>query len=179
MEPYVLEYPNKGKKMFYDYLKTDLVGTLTLVADEKGLRYINFQTARYPVNLEQDWKHKPIFFTETKAQLNAYFNGDLNAFDLPLAPMGTDFQKRVWQMLQKIPYGTVTSYLWVAEQIGNPKAVRAVGGANGKNPLPVIIPCHRVIGSNGSLTGFGAGLDIKKRLIKLENAFTTLEKLTM
>jgi methylated-DNA-[protein]-cysteine S-methyltransferase len=159
--------------MFYDYLKTDLVGVLTLVADEKGLRHINFQTSRFPVFLKQEWKHEPSFFTEIKTQLTNYFNGKIDAFDLPLAPVGTDFQKRVWQILQKIPYGTVTSYLWVAEQIDNPKAVRAVGGANGKNPLPVVIPCHRVIGSDGSLTGFGAGLKIKKCLIDLEKVSTT------
>lgn len=154
--------------MVYDYFETGLIGVLTLVADEEGLRQIHFQKDGAPVRVESDWKRDPAFFTPVKAQLRAYFHGALKYFDLPLAPMGTPFQKSVWQTLQKIPYGTVASYRWVAEQIGNPKAVRAVGGANGKNPLPIVIPCHRVIGANGALTGFGGGLDIKQRLIDLE-----------
>jgi methylated-DNA-[protein]-cysteine S-methyltransferase len=154
--------------MVYDYFESGLIGVLTLVADEEGLRQIHFQKDGAPVRVESDWKRDPAFFTPAKAQLEAYFHGALKYFDLSLAPMGTPFQKSVWQTLQKIPYGTVASYRWVAEQIGNPKAVRAVGGANGKNPLPIVIPCHRVIGSNGTLTGFGGGLDIKQRLIDLE-----------
>jgi methylated-DNA-[protein]-cysteine S-methyltransferase len=157
--------------MFYDYFETGVVGRLTLVADEKGLRHINFQTSRHAVQIKDDWERNPSFLTEEKKQLKAYFDGKLKTFKLPLAPMGTDFQKRVWQTLQRIPYGAVTSYQWVAEKIGNPKAVRAVGGANGKNPLAIVVPCHRVIGRDGSLTGFSAGLDIKARLIKLEKRF--------
>jgi methylated-DNA-[protein]-cysteine S-methyltransferase len=158
--------------MFYDYFETGVVGCLTLVADEKGLRHINFQTSRHAVQIKDDWEQNPTFLAEAKKQLKAYFDGKLKRFKLPLAPMGTDFQKRVWQTLQKIPYGSVTSYQWVAEKIGNPKAVRAVGGANGKNPLALVVPCHRVIGRDGSLTGFGAGLDIKARLINLEKRYT-------
>lgn len=154
--------------MKYDYLSTDLIGTLTLVADEKGLRRIAFETAKNPIRIKTDWQRAPAFFKEAKAQLTAYLSGDLKTFDLPLAPEGTDFQKRVWQALMTIPYGAVKSYGWIARKIGNPKAVRAVGGANGKNPLPIVIPCHRVIGSNGSLTGFGGGLALKQRLIELE-----------
>jgi methylated-DNA-[protein]-cysteine S-methyltransferase len=154
--------------MVYDYFETGLIGVLTLVADEQGLRRIQFQKDRTHVAIESDWKQDPGYFTQVKTQLRAYFNGALTYFDLPLAPMGTTFQKYVWQTLLKIPYGTLASYRWVADQIGNPKAVRAVGGANGKNPLPIVIPCHRVIGSNGALTGFGGGLDIKQRLIDLE-----------
>ena len=157
--------------MFYDYFETGVIGPLTLVADEKGLRHIAFHTSRHPVRIKDDWEQNSSFFTEVKTQLRAYFDGKLKTFKLPLAPMGTDFQKRVWQTLQRIPYGAVTSYQWVAEKIGNPKAVRAVGGANGKNPLAIVVPCHRVIGRDGSLTGFGAGLDIKARLIKLEKRF--------
>jgi methylated-DNA-[protein]-cysteine S-methyltransferase len=97
-----------------------------------------------------------------------YFRGEREDFDLPLAPRGTAFQVAVWQALRKIPYGSVTTYRWVAEQVGNPQATRAVGAANGKNPLPIVIPCHRVIGSNGTLTGFGGGLEVKQRLIALE-----------
>lgn len=154
--------------MIYDYFDTGLIGSLTLIADEQGLRHIDFEAEKYPATIQPDWVRDPCFFVEAKAQLKAYFNGELQQFNLPLAPEGTPFQQSVWQALRTIPYGTVTSYRWVAEQIGNPKAVRAVGGANGKNPLPVIIPCHRVIGSNGTLTGFGGGLDVKQRLIDLE-----------
>ncbi|MBW1814287.1 MAG: methylated-DNA--[protein]-cysteine S-methyltransferase, partial [Deltaproteobacteria bacterium] len=118
--------------------------------------------------IESDWKQDSNYFKRVKAQLRAYFNSELKQFDLTLAPEGTAFQKSVWKTLQDIPYGTVTTYQWVANQIGNPKAVRAVGGANGKNPIAIVIPCHRVIGSNGSLTGFGGGLDVKQRLINLE-----------
>ena len=92
----------------------------------------------------------------------------MKQFDLPLAPVGTPFQLKVWQALRAIPYGELVSYKTIAEAVGNPKAVRAVGGANGKNPIPIIVPCHRVIGSDGSLTGFGGGLETKKRLIDLE-----------
>jgi methylated-DNA-[protein]-cysteine S-methyltransferase len=156
--------------MFYDHFDTGLIGTLTLVADEAGLRHIDFATAKHPTAMVPSWKKNPGFFKAAKAQLRAYFNGELRAFDLPLAPTGTPFQQRVWQVLGTIPYGTLASYRWVAEQIGNPKAVRAVGGANARNPLPVVIPCHRVIGRNGALTGFGGGLEIKQRMIELEKA---------
>jgi len=108
------------------------------------------------------------FFAPVKAQLRAYFKRELKQFDLPLAPVGTPFQLKVWQALRAIPYGELVSYKTIAEAVGNSKAVRAVGGANGKNPIPIIVPCHRVIGSDGSLTGFGGGLETKKRLIDLE-----------
>ncbi len=156
--------------MFYDYYATGLIGTLTLVGDERGLRQIVFENGRRPVVLQADWQRDPDFFSAAKAQLADYFNGARRTFDLPLAPQGTPFQLAVWQILQKIPYGSVTTYGWVAEQLGNPRAVRAVGGANGKNPLPIVIPCHRVIGSDGTLTGFGGGLDVKQRLIALEKS---------
>lgn len=154
--------------MVYDIFETNCIGLLTLAADEQGLRRINFETSRKPVFIGSDWNRDPDYFKNIKAQLRAYFNGELKQFDLPLAPEGTAFQQAVWKTLQTIPYGTVTTYQWVADQIGNPKAVRAVGGANGKNPIAIVIPCHRVIGSDGSLTGFGGGLDVKQRLIGLE-----------
>jgi methylated-DNA-[protein]-cysteine S-methyltransferase len=154
--------------MFYDYFETGRIGTLTLIGDERGLRRIGFATRRKPLNIHADWRHHPDFFNEAKGQLKAYFRGERRDFDLPLAPEGTAFQIAVWQALCKIPYGAVTTYRWVAEQVGNPRAVRAVGAANGKNPLPIVIPCHRVIGSNGTLTGFGGGLEVKQCLIDLE-----------
>ena len=101
-------------------------------------------------------------------QLGEYFNGDRQEFDLPLAPSGTSFQREVWDALIKIPYGQTVSYAQLAGRIGRPAAVRAVGAANGQNPIPIVIPCHRVIGSNGSLVGFGGGLEMKKFLLRLE-----------
>jgi methylated-DNA-[protein]-cysteine S-methyltransferase len=154
--------------MYYDFLETGIIGTLTLVGDEAGLRHIDFEEERSPITIRDQWKKKPDFFAPVKQQLRAYFKRELEQFDIPLAPVGTPFQLKVWQALRTIPYGELVSYKTIAEAIGNPKAVRAVGGANGKNPLPIIVPCHRVIGSDGSLTGFGGGLETKKRLIDLE-----------
>ena len=156
--------------MYYDFLKTGLIGTLTLVGDEAGLRRIDFEKEKNPITIQGEWKKQPGFFDSVKAQLKAYFKGELKVFDILLAPVGTPFQLKVWQALSSIPYGELVSYKTIAEAIGNPKAVRAVGGANGKNPIPIIVPCHRVIGSDGSLTGFGGGLETKKRLIDLECA---------
>ncbi len=103
-------------------------------------------------------------------QLDEYFKGERKKFDLPLCPKGTDFQKRVWKELLKIPYGEVCSYSDIAERIGSPKSCRAVGGANNKNPILIIVPCHRVIGKNGSLVGYGEGLDVKEFLLNLEKS---------
>ncbi|MBI4964557.1 MAG: methylated-DNA--[protein]-cysteine S-methyltransferase [Desulfomonile tiedjei] len=154
--------------MFYDYFDTGLIGTLTLVGDEQGLRHIVFPKEKNPSTIQDDWLKRPQFFAPVKAQLRAYFKGELKRFNLALAPVGTTFQLKVWQALLTIPYGELVSYKDIAQAIGNPKAVRAVGGAIGKNPIPIIVPCHRCIGSDGSLTGFGGGLDTKKRLIDLE-----------
>jgi len=158
--------------LYYDYFETGLIGTLTLIGDEAGLKHILFEKEKNQVVIQNDWMKNPDFFTQVKTQLRAYFNAELENFNLALAPEGTAFQRRVWQALQNIPYGELVSYKKIAEAIGNPKAVRAVGGANGKNPLPVIVPCHRVIGSDGSLTGFGGGLQTKQLLIDLEHSRT-------
>ncbi len=107
---------------------------------------------------------------EARCQLTAYFDGRLRTFDLPLAPNGTDFQRRVWTELTKIPFGMTVSYADLARRVSNAAAVRAVGAANGRNPIPIIVPCHRVIGSNGSLTGFGGGLQRKQWLLTHEGA---------
>jgi len=112
---------------------------------------------------------------ETIAQLRAYFAGRLRAFDVPLAPGGTPFQAAVWQALLTIPYGATRSYSEIAATVGRPDAVRAVGTANGANPIPIIIPCHRVIGSNGKLVGFGGGLDMKRQLLDLESGKSRLD----
>jgi methylated-DNA-[protein]-cysteine S-methyltransferase len=154
--------------MFYDHFETGLIGTLMLAAEDQGLRYIYFPQGRNTRPVQPDWQRRPEHFREVKRQLAAYFRGDLKTFDLELAPEGTEFQHRVWAALSRIPYGTVVSYRSIAEAIDNPRAVRAVGGATGKNPIPIIVPCHRVIGSNGALTGFGGGLQTKSRLLDLE-----------
>jgi len=148
------------------------VGGLRLVAEEIGLRSVWFlrgggrQESRAVHN--PAWTEDAGFFADVIRQLRAYFAGDLREFDIPLLMEGTEFQKRVWESLQAIPYGETISYGELAKRIGDPKAVRAVGAANGQNPIPIIVPCHRVIGSNGSLTGFGGGLENKKKLLELE-----------
>lgn len=110
-------------------------------------------------------------FAAVIAQLDEYFAGERRKFDLPLAPQGTPFQLRVWRELRKIPYGRTITYATLAHRAGNDAACRAVGAANGRNPLPIIVPCHRVIGSDGSLTGFGGGIAAKQRLLELEGAW--------
>jgi len=150
------------------------VGPLLLAADEGGLREVRFVAGRRPQFADPDWKQNAAPFREATRQLRSYFAGELQEFDLPLVLEGTDFQLSVWRNLRKIPYGKTMSYLQLAERIGNPKAVRAVGLANGANPIPIIIPCHRVIGSNGSLTGFGGGLPAKQKLLALESSQLSL-----
>ena len=155
--------------MIYDYLETDMAGTLILAGDEKGLRHLNFIGGKYPVVIQGDWQRDPAHFTTVKNQLAAYFAGEHQTFEVDLFLEGTPFQMKVWSALLKIPYGTVVSYQWIAKRIGNSGAMRAVGAANGRNPISIIIPCHRVIGKQGKLTGYGGGLDVKQRLIRLEN----------
>jgi len=107
--------------------------------------------------------------SDVAKQLHEYFRGERHSFDLELAPRGTDFQRLCWSALQRIPYGETRSYSDIAREIGRPAAVRAVGAANGANPIPIVIPCHRVVGSNGSLTGFGGGIETKRWLLALES----------
>ena len=144
------------------------VGPLLLAADDGGLRRIEFVNGRNPVQADPQWRDDAEPLRETMRQLRAYFAGELEAFDLPLAPEGTPFQIGVWNRLCEIPYGETISYGELARRIGNPNASRAVGLANGSNPIPIVIPCHRVIGSNGKLTGYGGGLPIKEKLLALE-----------
>jgi methylated-DNA-[protein]-cysteine S-methyltransferase len=146
-----------------------LLGTMLLAANERGLRSINFAASKRAERPQADWREDRAFFSETIRQLRAYFEGELREFNLPLAPEGTEFQMRVWQNLREIPYGETISYGQLATRLGNPKASRAVGLANGTNPIPIIIPCHRVIGSDGSLVGYGGGLENKKILLALES----------
>lgn len=154
--------------MFYTSIESP-VGKLLLAGDALGLRQLSFESSKRAASVRPDWSEDKAPFAEVIRQLRAYFSGELKAFDLPLAPEGTEFQLLVWNSLRRIPYGETISYAQLAENIGNPKAVRAVGLANGCNPIPIIIPCHRVIGSDGSLTGFGGGLPNKRKLLALES----------
>ncbi|HBX36466.1 MAG TPA: cysteine methyltransferase [Pseudohongiella sp.] len=144
------------------------VGSLLLAGDGSALRLIGFPSGKAARQPQPDWMRRNEAFKQVKQQLQAYFAGELKSFDLNLAPQGTDFQRQVWQALQQIPYGATASYGDIARQIGRPDASRAVGAANGQNPIPIVIPCHRVIGSDGSLTGFGGGLACKRQLLVLE-----------
>ena len=137
-------------------------------ADDAGLRHILFQQGARSRAPDPAWRRVDALPLEAADQLSAYFAGDLRQFHLPLAPEGTTFQLEVWAALEEIPYGQTTTYAGIANQIGRPTSTRAVGAANGQNPLPIVVPCHRVIGSDGSLTGFGGGLPIKQALLALE-----------
>ncbi len=147
------------------------VGPLFLAADASGLRAIEFRDNRHPVRRREDWREgdSPIL-RQARAQLQEYFAGRRRTFELPLSPQGTPFQRSVWMALATIPYGQTLSYAGLAARLGRPSAMRAVGAANGRNPLPIVLPCHRVIGANGALTGFGGGLPTKQYLLKLEGA---------
>jgi methylated-DNA-[protein]-cysteine S-methyltransferase len=153
----------------YDELSTP-IGTLRLVADAQGLRQIWFETERHPKQASPDWVRSPDALAFARVQLEEYFAGTRQVFELPLHPLGTPFQHAVWQELARIPYGATISYGELARRLGQPAAMRAVGAANGRNPLPIVLPCHRVIGANGSLTGFGGGLPIKRYLLTLEDS---------
>lgn len=147
------------------------VGPLLLGADDDALRLIWFSTPRHPLPRDVVLaRGGNAVLREAGLQLEAYFAGKRRRFDLPLQPAGTDFQREVWSMLAQIPYGQTWSYRDLAQRIGRPQAVRAVGAANGRNPLPIVLPCHRVIGADGSLTGFGGGLPAKQFLLTMEGA---------
>lgn len=146
------------------------VGPLMLAADDHALRHIEFRDNCHPAD-RRDWHggDNPIL-QAAQQQLGEYFTGNRRQFDLPLAPHGTDFQCTVWRALAEIPYGSTISYAQLAQRLGNPNGTRAVGAANGRNPLPIVLPCHRVIGADGGLTGFGGGLPTKQFLLRLEGA---------
>jgi methylated-DNA-[protein]-cysteine S-methyltransferase len=149
------------------------IGPLTLVAEAGRLTALYLDAQRHrpdEASLGEPGDPDAAPFAAAARQLAGYFAGQRTEFDLPLAPAGTDFQRRVWAALQTIPYGQTWSYAQLAEKIGRASAVRAVGMANGKNPISLVIPCHRVIGSDGSLTGYGGGLDRKRFLLDLESS---------
>jgi methylated-DNA-[protein]-cysteine S-methyltransferase len=153
--------------MFYYYYDSP-VGEL-LLTGETYLETLNFPTGKTRPAPLADWIFSREKFEPVILQLDQYFKGERKTFDLELHLKGTPFQKQVWQELVKIPYGQTISYGELAHRIGNPNASRAVGMANGKNPVSIIVPCHRVIGKKGDLTGFGGGLAVKKKLLELEN----------
>lgn len=145
------------------------IGRLFIAASDVGIRAIEFPENRHPVKRDGDWREgtHPLLDT-ARTQLDEYFALKRKRFDLPLAPRGTEFQLQVWNALREIPFGQTRSYAQQATTIGKPTATRAVGAANGRNPIPIIVPCHRVIGASGALTGFGGGIETKRFLLRLE-----------
>ena len=167
-------FMEKEPPVNYCYLESP-IGTLLIAGDDEAVRRIEFPDHGKARKPESDWRESsrgPV--GEAIRQLREYFAGKRTDFDLPLAPDGTPFQRGVWRRLQEIPYGETISYGELAKRVGNPKASRAVGAANGQNPIPIVIPCHRVIGANGKLTGFGGGLPTKEKLLALEARQLTL-----
>lgn len=153
------------------------VGQLLLTAEDAGLTRVYFERHVYGDPVNPPWRRAAEHggtaadvIRESRRQLDAYFVGELTAFSVPLAPVGTDFQQRVWTALRGIAFGDTVSYSEIARRIGAPDAVRAVGAANGRNPLPIVVPCHRVIGTSGALTGFGGGIERKRWLLQHEGA---------
>ncbi len=159
--------------MYYTFFKVSLF-EIYLVGDAKGITrlYLDDGKQVQPFVVEQDWQRNDEFFIEAVTQVREYLEGTRRVFDLVLNPEGTVFQKEVWKALMEIPYGQTVSYKDIGIQIGNPKAARAVGMANNKNPIPIIIPCHRVIGASGKLTGYAFGIGVKAALLELEMANT-------
>jgi methylated-DNA-[protein]-cysteine S-methyltransferase len=157
------------KILFYRHLSSPL-GKLLLTSDGQSLTglFMTRLAERSAPEAEARWKQDDAPFREAVEQLNAYFEGEATSFDLPLNMVGTSFQRRVWRELCKIPFGRAISYAELARRIGQPSASRAVGGANGRNPVSIIVPCHRVIGADGGLGGYGGGLDRKRWLLEHE-----------
>jgi len=159
------------------------IGELVLAASDAALAAVYFRTSRQapppprePAGWVEDDGRGPAgeLLARTRQELAEYFAGTRTTFDIPLDPPGTAFQRRVWDALRAIPYGTTLSYSELARRLGDPRATRAVGAANGRNPIPIIVPCHRVVGANGALTGFGGGLDRKRWLLEHEGALMML-----
>jgi methylated-DNA-[protein]-cysteine S-methyltransferase len=152
---------------YFTYLDTP-IGTLLIAGDDDAITRISFARDGAPDRPEAGWIRDDTRFDDASTQLLEYFAGKRREFTLPLRPQGTEFQRKVWKVLLDIPFGETRSYGWLAMAIGNPAASRAVGAANGANPIPIVVPCHRVIGTSGALTGFGGGIPVKKFLLELE-----------
>ena len=150
------------------------VGALLLVSDGEALTGLYTENHRGDPGPRPSWRRDPGPFREAAAQLAAYFEGEARPFDLPLAPRGTDFQRAVWAALREIPFGVCISYGELARRIGRPAASRAVGAANGRNPISIVVPCHRVVGAGGALTGYAGGLGCKRRLLDHEARFAVV-----
>lgn len=154
--------------IYYDILPSPL-GNLLLVADDSGLKQILFEDQNLLENIKDNWIKESSKLKPVSDQLISYFNKERTAFNVKLSPKGTAFQQQIWNQLLKIPYGQTCSYQDIALAINKPSACRAIGMANSKNPIPIIIPCHRVIGKNGKLTGYAGGLETKAKLLAIEN----------
>jgi methylated-DNA-[protein]-cysteine S-methyltransferase len=153
--------------MHYSYVESP-IGDLLVAGDDGVLKLVSFPRGSMAREPDEGWVRDDSEFDEVRRELGEYFEGKRESFDVPLEAGGTDFQRDVLGALQQIPYGETRTYGEIAEHLGKPKASRAVGAANGRNPIPILIPCHRVIGSDGSLTGFGGGIDTKEFLLSLE-----------
>ncbi|MDM8546922.1 methylated-DNA--[protein]-cysteine S-methyltransferase [Candidatus Venteria ishoeyi] len=155
--------------MYYSEFSTQFCDII-IAGDEQGIRHLHLNTGqgKRQFSIAPDWQQNDVLFAEARRQIQAYAAGELKDFSLSLNPQGSAFQQRVWQALYKIPFAQLRTYKDIAIAIAQPSAARAVGMANSRNPIPLIVPCHRVIGSNGKLTGFAGGLDIKQRLIEWE-----------
>ncbi|WP_416149060.1 methylated-DNA--[protein]-cysteine S-methyltransferase [Salipaludibacillus sp. HK11] len=173
-----------AKRPFIYYTEMDSpIGDITLATSDQGICFIEFGSVksacssmdrklrRLQLKGELKEDNTAVSLIDARQQLKEYFAAEREYFDLPLDLIGTKFQELVWNQIAKIPYGVTKSYKQIATEIGAPKAVRAIGGANNKNPVPIIVPCHRVIGSNGSMVGYGGGLEKKEILLKLEGSF--------
>ncbi len=157
-------------QIFYYAHMSSPVGALCIAATESGLARVEFDRGDFPPDDGNSWTESQERTAVYRRQLEEYFARARKQFDFPLDLVGTEFEKRCWRALRDIPYGETRSYAQIARAIGNPKATRAVGLANGKNPVAIVVPCHRVIGANGDLTGYGGGLEIKRKLLQLEGA---------
>ena len=157
--------------MIYSHIPSPVGDLLVARADRaSGLAGLYLPTGRHAAALKGDWVRDDGGFDDVRVQLGEYFAGEREEFELPLAAVGTDFQRRVWAALVEIPYGETASYGTVALRLGSPGASRAVGLANGRNPISIVVPCHRVIGANGSMTGYGGGIEAKSWLLNHESA---------
>lgn len=162
--------------MYYTKFKTEICA-IVLVGDEEGISNLMIDNGIKAFTINPEWTYSEVFFEEAQQQIQAYFLGESVSFNLKLNPKGTEFQKMVWTSLQSIPAGEIRTYKEVAIAVGNPNGSRAVGLANNRNPIPILIPCHRVVGANGKLVGYAYGLELKRELLNLEIQQTGLFKL--